>query len=156
VIQKSLSKKYVRAQTDLDANMQQIHAIDENVELLAQDVKERRKRWKQFHKHIPAMSNTPFNEILNQKGSSGSIEFSHVEKTLDLVVQKDSSQTIQMKDVKDLSGGERSFTTLSLLLALGERLETLFRVMDEFDVFLNPVLRKIALDALVHRRIHHH
>lgn len=47
------------------------------------------------------------------------------------------------------SGGERSFTTLSLLLALGESLETPFRVMDEFDVFLDPVARKIALDTLV-------
>jgi chromosome segregation ATPase len=95
------------------------------------------------------MSNITFNEILNRKGSSGSIEFNHEDKTLDLVVQKDSSQASQTKDVKALSGGERSFTTLSLLLALGERLETPFRVMDEFDVFLDPVARKIALDTLV-------
>jgi chromosome segregation ATPase len=47
------------------------------------------------------------------------------------------------------SGGERSYTTLSLLLALGESLETPFRVMDEFDVFLDPLSRKIALDNLV-------
>jgi chromosome segregation ATPase len=49
------------------------------------------------------------------------------------------------------SGGERSYTTLSLLLALGESLETPFRVMDEFDVFLDPVARKIALDTMVSR-----
>jgi hypothetical protein len=42
-----------------------------------------------------------------------------------------------------------SFTTLSLLLALGENLETPFRVMDEFDVFMDAVARKIALDTLV-------
>ena len=47
------------------------------------------------------------------------------------------------------SGGERSFTTLSLLLALGESLETPFRVMDEFDVFLDPVSRRIALKTMV-------
>jgi chromosome segregation ATPase len=55
----------------------------------------------------------------------------------------------QTKDVKALSGGERSFATLSLLLAIGESLETPFRVMDEFDVFLDPVSRKIAMDNLV-------
>jgi chromosome segregation ATPase len=49
----------------------------------------------------------------------------------------------------NLSGGERSFTTLSLLLALGESLETPFRVMDEFDVFLDPIARKIALNTMV-------
>ena len=55
----------------------------------------------------------------------------------------------QTKDVKALSGGERSFATLSLLLAIGESLETPFRVMDEFDVFLDPVARKIAMENLV-------
>lgn len=72
-----------------------------------------------------------------------------------------------------MSGGERSFTTLSLLLAIGESLETVshslffcsivfplltvsciaytqpFRVMDEFDVFLDPLARKIALNTLI-------
>jgi chromosome segregation ATPase len=149
-------QKYIRAQKDLDAKMQQITAIDENVECLAQDLKDRKRRWKQFRSHIATMSNVSFNEILNKKGSSGSIEFDHSNKTLDLVVQKDSSQASQTKDVKALSGGERSFTTLSLLLALGERLETPFRVMDEFDVFLDPVARKIALDTLVSFINEHH
>ena len=48
-----------------------------------------------------------------------------------------------------MSGGERSFTTLALLLAIGESLETPFRVMDEFDVFLDPLARKIALQTLI-------
>lgn len=55
----------------------------------------------------------------------------------------------QTNDVKALSGGERSFVTVSLLLAIGESLETPFRVMDEFDVFLDPVARKIAMNTLV-------
>lgn len=54
--------------------------------------------------------------------------------------------------IHNCSGGERSFTTLALLLALGERLETPFRVMDEFDVFLDPMARRIALHTLVSRR----
>lgn len=143
-------EKYMRAQTDLDGNMKQIEAIDENVGLLTADLKNRRKKWRLFRQHIVDMTNDTFNDILNRKGSSGELEFDHSEGTLDLVVQKDSTQeATQTKDVKALSGGERSFTTLALLLALGERLETPFRVMDEFDVFLDPVARKIALDTLV-------
>ena len=96
------------------------------------------------------MSNNSFDEILNKKGSSGNIEFDHKEKKLNLVVQKDNKdENTQTNDVKALSGGERSFTTLSLLLALGESLETPFRVMDEFDVFLDPVARKIALETMI-------
>ena len=64
-------------------------------------------------------------------------------------LQSNMDEHTQTKDVKALSGGERSFATLSLLLAIGECLETPFRVMDEFDVFLDPVARKIAMDNLV-------
>jgi chromosome segregation ATPase len=96
------------------------------------------------------MSNDSFDEILNKKGSSGFIEFDHKSKQLNLVVQKDNrDENTQTNDVKALSGGERSFTTLSLLLALGESLETPFRVMDEFDVFLDPISRKIALETMI-------
>ena len=81
---------------------------------------------------------------------SGEIQYDHKNKTLDLNIQKDArNEGSQSNDVKALSGGERSFTTLSLLLALGENLETPFRVMDEFDVFLDAMARKIALDTLV-------
>ena len=88
-------------------------------------------------------------EMLNKKGSSGVVDFDHKSKTLGLIVQKDSNEASQTSDVKALSGGERSFTTLSLLLALGENLETPFRVMDEFDVFMDQVSRKVAMQELV-------
>jgi structural maintenance of chromosomes protein 6 len=45
--------------------------------------------------------------------------------------------------VKLLSGGERSYATLSLLIALGEAVECPFRVMDEFDVFMDAISRKV-------------
>lgn len=49
--------------------------------------------------------------IVNMKSSSGCIEFDHEDKKLHLIVQKDSNdEQSQQKDVKALSGGERSFT----------------------------------------------
>lgn len=39
--------------------------------------------------------------------------------------------------------------TLALLLAIGEAIETPFRVMDEFDMFLVSIACKIALSTLV-------
>jgi structural maintenance of chromosomes protein 6 len=78
------------------------------------------------------------------------LEFDHKPKILNLVVQKDSTDpNSQQNDVKALSGGERSFTTIALLLALGENLETPFRILDEFDVFLDPVSRKLAMESLI-------
>merc|ERR1712076_322725 len=96
------------------------------------------------------MTNEIFDEMLNKKGSSGHIDFNHDKKKLDLVVQKDfrNENISPTADIKSLSGGERTYTTLALLIALGENLETPFRVMDEFDVFLDHVSRKIALDTM--------
>lgn len=39
---------------------------------------------------------------------------------------------------------------MCLLLALGENLETPFRILDEFDVFLDSQTRKLTINALIH------
>ena len=145
-----IKAKYERAATDLNTKMEFIDKIKENIEALKTDLRNRRKRYKQFRKHIADMTNNTFDEQLNRKGSSGQVEFDHKEKKLHLCVQKEAMNDLtQTRDVKALSGGERSYTTLSLLIALGEHLETPFRVMDEFDVFLDPIARKIALDSMI-------
>jgi len=74
----------------------------------------------------------------------------HQAETLSLTVQKDNRDSqSQIDNVKLLSGGERSYATLALLVALGECLECPFLIMDEFDVFMDVVSRKIALEQLV-------
>ncbi|KAG3097371.1 hypothetical protein PI124_g12693 [Phytophthora idaei] len=51
--------------------------------------------------------------------------------------------------MQELSGGERSFTQVSLLLALGSSTECPFRIMDEFDVFMDSQNRSMAVELLV-------
>jgi chromosome segregation ATPase len=129
-----LYEKLKRAKADLHTKLSQIDSIDENVNKLVADLKARKDRWMHFRKHIAEMTSNTFDDMLNKKGSSGEIVFDHENKTLNLVVQKDNANAnTQTNDVKALSGGERSFTTLSLLLALGENLETPFRVSNHFS-----------------------
>eukprot|EP00978_Attheya_sp_CCMP212_P038460 scaffold190887_cov50-Attheya_sp.AAC.2 len=143
-------EQYLRAQHDLDAKLHLINSIDKTCSELRADIKHRMKLFKIFRKHLAETTSNTFDVMLNKKGSSGQLDFDHGDRELNLTVQKDNTNEMsQTKDVKALSGGERSFTTLSLLLALGENLETPFRIMDEFDVFLDPVSRKIALDTMV-------
>lgn len=83
--------KYFRAKKDVDSKMEQIDAIKANCKALSKDLKERKKRWRQFRGHIAEMTNLGFDELLNKKGSAGSVEFDHDNGKLELVVQKVSS-----------------------------------------------------------------
>ncbi|KAG6388326.1 hypothetical protein SASPL_149751 [Salvia splendens] len=91
-----------------------------------------------------------FNGHLKKKGISGQIKVSYEEQTLSVEVKmpQDASSS-SVRDTSGLSGGERSFSTLCFALALHEMTEAPFRAMDEFDVFMDAVSRKISLDAIV-------
>jgi chromosome segregation ATPase len=53
-----------------------------------------------------------------------------------------------VEDTKSLSGGERSFSTLAFILALGESSSAPFRVIDEFDVYMDSVNRALSMKLL--------
>ncbi|CAN6460828.1 unnamed protein product [Victoria cruziana] len=110
-------------------------------------------RWNKFERNAILLKRQltwQFNGHLRKKGFSGHIKVDYEEKTLSIEVkmpQDASGRSVQ--DTRGLSGGERSFSTLCFALALHEMTEAPFRAMDEFDVFMDAVSRKISLDTLV-------
>lgn len=53
-----------------------------------------------------------------------------------------------VNDLKQLSGGERSYTTVSFLLAMGQHTESPFRCLDEFDVSAHCLSSRLPRDSL--------
>ncbi|EGB06318.1 hypothetical protein AURANDRAFT_29396 [Aureococcus anophagefferens] len=124
--------------------------IEREGEQLKQDAHERWNRLKRIRQYICRRSNREFDNILQAKGSAGKLDFEHKEKTLGLTYQKDNADDANIiNNITSLSGGERSFSTLAMLISLGATIECPFRVMDEFDVFMDQVSRKVAMKELV-------
>ena len=48
----------------------------------------------------------------------------------------------EVKDATGMSGGERSYTTLALLMSLTNSIDSPFTCMDEFDVFMDEKNRR--------------
>ncbi|PSS33185.1 Structural maintenance of chromosomes protein like [Actinidia chinensis var. chinensis] len=110
-------------------------------------------RWSKFQRNATLLKRQltwQFNGHLRKKGISGHVKVSYEEETLSIEVKmpQDASNN-NVRDTRGLSGGERSFSTLCFALALHEMTEAPFRAMDEFDVFMDAVSRKISLDTLV-------
>ncbi|TKW32168.1 hypothetical protein SEVIR_2G152500v4 [Setaria viridis] len=110
-------------------------------------------RWKKFQRNAGLLKRQLtwlFNEHLGKKGISGHINVDYKNQVLsvELTMPQDTSRDT-IRDTRGLSGGERSFSTLCFTLALHGMTESPFRAMDEFDVFMDAVSRKISLDTLV-------
>ncbi|CAG8672880.1 433_t:CDS:10, partial [Cetraspora pellucida] len=125
-----------------------------HMEKFIQDLKlalhSRMQKWRNFRTYISVRARIQFSFQLSKRGYTGKLLFDHQNKKLTLRVQIDE-QTNQNtdKDPKSLSGGEKSFSTICLLLALWEAMGCPIRCLDEFDVFMDAVNRRISMRMMI-------
>ncbi|KAH9926088.1 P-loop containing nucleoside triphosphate hydrolase protein [Amylocystis lapponica] len=119
---------------------------------LRRSVKTRLTKWHEFRRHIALRCKVYFSYHLSNRGYYGKVLFDHVNGTLQLKVQTDdqtATQTSREKDPRSLSGGEKSFSTICLLLSLWESIGCPIRCLDEFDVFMDAVNRRISMKMMI-------
>ncbi|CAC5418017.1 SMC6 [Mytilus coruscus] len=110
---------------------------------------ERQKKYCEFRSLIAMRASCFFIVLLSNRQYSGKLTFSHPKETLEITVQPLAEGEIN-KDMRSLSGGERSFATLCFILALWDSIESPFRCLDEFDVFMDMINRRISMDMMMH------
>lgn len=81
-------------------------------------------------------------------GYSGSLSFREAGQ-LNIMVQTINDKTA--RNVDTLSGGEKSFSQIALLLATWLTMRSRIIALDEFDVFMDQVNRKIGTDLIIRR-----
>ena len=81
-----------------------------------------------------------------RRGFVGGIKLDKKRNEMELKVRlgPDKNKKDEVKDMKSLSGGERSFTTLCFMLALANVISSPFHCMDEFDVFMDAINRRVS------------
>lgn len=131
--------------------------IKRRLKLLRTESRKRLGNWEAFKEHVQKTTSNMFNYYLSQRNHGGSVQFDDEKKEISFTWAKEAStfsknrrgsHETKAQDTRQLSGGEKSFTTLAFLLAMGEVMECPFRVMDEFDVFMDPANRQIAMQEV--------
>lgn len=131
---------------EFENSLNEFKIVSKNLTHDRQDYEARLQKWFKIRRQSSMLVARNFDRYMQSKGLSGNVRFDHEQKTLQLITQTDNSDELtQCQDVRQLSGGERSFTTLCLLMALGHVIESPFRVMDEYDVFLDQHAREKTL-----------
>ena len=84
-----------------------------------------------------------FSNYLSTRNYNGNLIFDHEEQKLEVIVNpnKTTNETNEPIDLRSLSGGERSFSTVAFLLSLWSIVESPILVLDEFDVFMVRVFK---------------
>ncbi|XP_062981261.1 structural maintenance of chromosomes protein 6 isoform X2 [Elgaria multicarinata webbii] len=119
------------------------------IKLLDEMMNQRYKTYSQFRRFLTMRCKYYFNSLLSQRSYSGKIEFDHKNERLSITVQPGEGNKAALDDMKSLSGGERSFSTVCFIVSLWSIAESPFRCLDEFDVFMDMVNRRIAMDMML-------
>ncbi|XP_068955434.1 structural maintenance of chromosomes protein 6 [Petaurus breviceps papuanus] len=126
-----------------------VKSLKKFIKLLDEIMTQRYKTYQQFRRCLTLRCKLYFDNLLSQRAYSGKMLFDHKNETLAITVQPGEGSQASFSDMRSLSGGERSFSTVCFILSLWSIAESPFRCLDEFDVYMDMVNRRIAMDMIL-------
>ncbi|KAL1619236.1 Structural maintenance of chromosomes protein 6 [Diplodia seriata] len=171
----SLGKKYERLQQEIQQQDQRLGGSEEDLReehfsaiaahktavkdindmetaqrMLKTTLDSRRARLAIFKRTIADRSRITFTYLLAARKFRGDLRINHKAKELDLAVEPDITKAgAEGRQTRTLSGGEKSFSTVCLLLSLWDAMGAPTRCLDEFDVFMDSVNREISMKMII-------
>ncbi|XP_023020783.2 structural maintenance of chromosomes 6 [Leptinotarsa decemlineata] len=137
-----LSEKFIKS-ADI------MKSLQTDVMELTSALEKRNRHYKLTESYFITYMKYSFKKILEYRQFKGTIEINMQEKKLNLVViPQHGSQG--HTTTSNLSGGERSFSTVAFLYSLWQCMEFPFYFLDEFDVYMDKLNRTKVIDILLH------
>ncbi|PWN36845.1 P-loop containing nucleoside triphosphate hydrolase protein [Meira miltonrushii] len=125
--------------------MEEMKAFQATRKLLKDALAIRVSKWFHFRRHIALRSKNNFSHYLSIRKYEGTLKFKHEQGRLSLSVKTDAALGSEGdKDPRSLSGGEKSYSTICLLLSLWDAIGSPIRCLDEYDVFMDAVNRRVS------------
>lgn len=128
-------------------------------------LEKRQRQWEDLRNGIAKRSNQDFSACLQARGYRGYLDYDHQNRELNINVHIDQlekvsskrlnhleyedSQELSKRDIKQLSGGEKSFGTTCFLLSLWDAMGCPIRCLDEFDVYMDAINRRLVVEMLI-------
>nr|XP_057912174.1 structural maintenance of chromosomes protein 6-like [Doryrhamphus excisus]XP_057912175.1 structural maintenance of chromosomes protein 6-like [Doryrhamphus excisus]XP_057912176.1 structural maintenance of chromosomes protein 6-like [Doryrhamphus excisus] len=142
-------RQYQEALVEYKNMAQQMKNLKMFINSLDTVMKKRLQAYTELRRSLTARCKCYFDSMLAQRGYMGSMTFDHKNETLSISVQPGKGNTADMSNMRSLSGGERSFSTVCFVLSLWAITEAPFRCLDEFDVYMDMVNRRISMDMML-------
>ncbi|XP_043653580.1 structural maintenance of chromosomes protein 6 [Drosophila teissieri] len=132
---------------ELGLQARHLAVVDSVIKKLRMAYHQRAQLFQRSRHHYFTMVQFQFEQALAMRQFRVSFETSDKEKTWKINVFPPSGN--ETSNTRSLSGGERSFTTVSLLKGLWSTSDHPFYFLDEYDVFTDEVNRKFITEILI-------
>lgn len=142
-------REYAEAHSNYKSKSSQLRDLRKFIDRLDHIMIDRQDRYKSMRRSLSVRCKLYFNNFMMQLNCCGSMMFDHINETLSISVKPPGQENSNVNDMRSLSGGERSFSTVCFILALWEITESPFRCLDEFDVYMDMHNRSISMNMLV-------
>ncbi|KAG2498924.1 hypothetical protein HYH03_003114 [Edaphochlamys debaryana] len=137
-----------RARHDVVRLLEAVESVRKKVKVTQEAQEIRDSKYIEIRDKTDWQAAKKFNHRMSARNMTALLKIDHAEERLELSVRKNNEQH-KASSLMQLSGGERSFTTASFLLAMGEVIDAPFRAMDEYDVFMDNAARMKVTMALL-------
>ncbi|KAK4884325.1 hypothetical protein RN001_000596 [Aquatica leii] len=122
--------------------------ITEDIKLLQAVMEKCGGYYKRTECYFISITSSSFKHVLEYRQFQGSLQINMADQKVDLIViPQHGSQGLTT--TSNLSGGERSFSTVAFLYSLWQCIEVPFYFLDEFDVFMDKVNRNKVMEVLL-------